>query len=124
MERIIYIPEVWVIFWAAGHVAQRNVKFFQLKQLEKLLEFAVKNEFRYKIIFTPYEYVDNVKFFFKIENSAFIPIRNTGYEEVFDQYKDKIINSIATTVEIDKFYAAGIVNYAKLQWKEKNSKKI
>ena len=123
MERKIYIPEVWVIFWAAGHVAQRNVRFFQLKQLEKLLENTVKNEFRYKIIFTPYERVDNVKFFFKTENSVFIPIRNTCYEDLFYQYKDKIIKTIATTVGIDYFNAAGIVEYVKLQWK-KNLKEI
>ena len=118
MERIIYIPEVWVIFWAAGHVAQRNVRFSQLKQLEKLLEYAVKNEFRYNITFASYECIDNVKFYFKTENNVFIPIRNTGYEEIFSQYKKNIINRIAETVGINEFYAAGIVEYVKLQWKK------
>ena len=118
MERKIYIPEVWVIFWAAGHTAQRNVKLFQLKQLERLLENTVKSEFRSDIIFTYEQNADAVKFFFKTENDVIIPIQNTGYEEMFYQYKDNIINSIATTVRIDYFNAAGIVDLAKLKWKK------
>ena len=120
MERKIYIPEIWVIFWACGQYGQRKVKFSQLKQLKGLLESAVTNDYHYHyhIIYT-YDMISNAEKYFYIDNSVIISRNNADYNEKFKQYKEKIIESIKETLEIDFLQAAEIVESTKMNWKKK-----
>lgn len=116
MEKTVFIPEGYFMFFACGHIAQRKVKVANFERLKALLSQEIKDSFLGKVVFTQNEISSK---FFYIENGEITAYPNFDYEKLFYQYKDEMIKNIESTFKTSYYHAEGILNQAKQKWKRK-----
>ena len=116
MGKTIFIPEGYLMFFAAGHQAQRKVKLSNFNRLKAIISKAIKDSFLGKVVFTENKMIGQ---YFYIENDEIITYPNSEYEKLFYQYKNEMIKNIESTYGVNYFYAAGVLEDAKQKWKKR-----
>ena len=114
MGKTAFIPEGYLMFFAAGHQAQRKVRLSNFNRLKAIISQAIKDSFMGKVVFTENKMIGQ---YFYIENGEIIAYPNSEYEKLFYQYKNEIIENIESAYEVNYFYAAGVLDDAKQKWK-------
>ena len=116
MGKTVFIPEGYLMFFAAGHQAQRKVRLSNFNRLKAIISQAIKDSFMGKVTFTENKMIGQ---YFYIENCEIIAYPNSEYEKLFYQYKDEIIKNIESTYKVSYFHAAGVLEDAKKKWTNK-----
>ena len=115
MGKTIFIPEGYLMFFAAGHQAQRKVKKLQFYRLEEIFSETIRDSA--KVVFIKGDASEN---YFYVENNEIIAYPNSEYEKLFYKYKDEIIKIIESAYgEYHYEHAAGVVDEVKQEWKRR-----